>query len=329
MNKNLPILVVGGAGYIGSHMCKLLRQNGFTPVVVDNLSSGHKHAVKWGPLEVADIRDSDALDAVLTKYNPQSVIHFAACIEVGEGEKEPARFYDNNVYGSMKLLEAMHKHGTRTIVFSSTCATYGETQNMPLSEDEPQIPASVYGRTKLATEGVLDGYAKAHGFKFAALRYFNASGADLEGEIGEEHDPETHLIPNALKAAAGIADGLKLFGSDYDTPDGTCVRDYIHVQDLAQAHLLALSALETKHTQLKINVGTGQGISVMQIIKAIEKVTGRAVPYALHERRPGDVAQLYSDVRRAETILGFQAQFSDIETIISSAWKFHQKKWEL
>jgi len=327
MNKAAPILVVGGAGYIGSHMCKALHQAGYTPVTYDNLQSGHRHAVKWGPLEVGDIRDPARLEAAFSRHNPQAVIHFAAHIEVGEGEKDPAKFYDNNVFGSMKLLEAMHRHGTRKIIFSSTCATYGDTQNMPLSEEEPQIPTSVYGRTKLAVEGLLESYAKAHDFRFAALRYFNASGADLEGEIGEEHDPETHLIPNALKAAAGLGAGLKLFGADYDTPDGTCIRDYIHVNDLAQAHLLALDALSGAHEMLKVNVGTGEGISVLRIIKAIERMTGRAVPYTMAPRRAGDVARLYADVRKARAVLGFKAQYSDIDTIIQSAWAFHSQKW--
>jgi len=327
MTKGAPILVVGGAGYIGSHMCKALHQAGYTPVTYDNLQSGHRHAVKWGPLEVGDIRDPARLEAAFNRHNPQAVIHFAAHIEVGEGEKDPAKFYDNNVLGSMKLLEAMHRHGTRKIIFSSTCATYGDTQNMPLSEEEPQIPTSVYGRTKLAVEGLLSGYAKAHDFRFAALRYFNASGADLEGDIGEEHDPETHLIPNALKAAAGLGAGLKLFGTDYDTPDGTCIRDYIHVNDLAQAHLLAMDALSGTDQMLKINVGTGEGISVLQIIKAIERMTGRSVPYTTTSRRPGDVARLFADVNKAHTVLGFKTQYSDIDTIIQSAWAFHSQKW--
>lgn len=322
----LSILVAGGAGYIGSHMCKALAAAGHTPITYDNLSGGHKHAVKWGPFEQGDIRDGNRLDEVFAKYKIDAVIHFAAFIEVGEGEREPARFYDNNVHGAQVLLDAMLRADVKILVFSSTCATYGETQNMPLSETEPQRPVSVYGKTKYFVENILDGYAQAYGLKFAALRYFNASGADLEGEIGEEHDPETHLIPNAIKAAAGIGGQMKLFGTDYDTRDGTCVRDYIHVNDLAQAHLLALGALSEETPVLKLNVGTGQGVTVREILDAVANVVGKPVPYEEYPRRPGDVAMLYADNSRI-TGLGFKPRFSDIETIVGSAWRFHQRIW--
>lgn len=321
------ILVAGGAGYIGSHTCKALADAGYLPITVDNLSAGHEHAVKWGPLEVADIRDADALDAIFQKYDVKAVIHFAANIEVGEGEVEPARFYDNNVGGTLSLVNAMRRNNVDKIVFSSTCATYGETQNMPLSEDEPQNPKSVYGKTKHIAEGILASYAKAYGLKYAALRYFNAAGADLDGEIGEQHDPETHLIPNALKAAAGLGKGLKIFGNDYDTPDGTCLRDYIHVLDLAQAHIKAVEALSSGHSEIQCNVGTGNGVSVLEVLNAIEKVTGRAVPYEIAGRRPGDVTRLYSDVTRSQEFLGLAPQYSDIETIVGSAWTFHSRVW--
>ena len=322
----MSLLVTGGTGYIGSHTCKALAAEGYIPVTVDNLSAGHKHAVKWGPLEVADIRDGAALARIFSKYPIEAVIHFAANIEVGEGEVEPAKFYDNNVGGSLSLVNAMLKADVNKIVFSSTCATYGETQNMPLSEDEPQDPKSVYGKTKHIVEGILSSYAKAYGLKYAALRYFNAAGASPDGEIGEEHDPETHLIPNALKAAAGLGKGLKIFGNDYDTPDGTCLRDYIHVLDLAQGHIKALKALSSGHDEIQCNLGTGNGVSVLDVINAIEKVTGRKVPYEMAGRRPGDVTRLYSDVTRAQSLLGLDPQYSDIETIVSSAWTFHNAR---
>ena len=326
-NPSKQILVVGGAGYIGAHMCKTLAKNGFTPVCFDNLSSGHEHAVKWGPLITGDIRDAQALDDVMQKYSPSAVMHFAAKIEVGEGEKHPFEFYDNNVAGSLSLLNAMQRNHIKTLVFSSTCATYGETENMPLCEDEPLRPTSVYARTKFATEGMMAGFAKAYGLHTAALRYFNASGADLDGEIGEEHDPETHLIPNALRAAAGIGAGLKLFGNDYDTPDGTCIRDYIHVQDLVDAHLLTLNALQAGEKSLVLNLGTGKGTSVLEIIEAVKSVTNMDVPYTVHARRAGDLSRLYADASKMRSVLGFEPKHSDIETIIRTAWNFHKKNW--
>lgn len=326
MDSNKTILVTGGAGYIGSHMCKALAAAGHTPIAYDNLSAGNAHAVKWGPLENGDIRDGAALDQVFSKYTIDAVIHFAAFIEVGEGEREPDRFYDNNVFGAKVLIDAMMRASVKDLVFSSTCATYGETQNMPLSEEEPQRPVSTYGKTKFMVEQILESYHNAYGLRFAALRYFNASGADLDGEIGEEHDPETHLIPNAIKAAAGIGGRMKLFGTDYDTRDGTCVRDYIHVNDLAHAHLLALQALSDDMPVLKLNVGTGQGVTVREILDAVAAVVGQPVPYDEYPRRPGDVAMLYADNRRIAA-LGFKPQFSDIVTIVSSAWSFHQRVW--
>ncbi|MGB0906169.1 MAG: UDP-glucose 4-epimerase GalE [Maricaulaceae bacterium] len=320
------ILVTGGAGYIGSHMCKTLFKAGYHPVTFDNLSAGHVTSVKWGPLVKGDVRNVLDLERAFKTYAPEAVIHFAARIEVGEGESNPFEFYDNNVVGTLTLLNTMKSFGVPKIVFSSTCATYGETQNMPLSEDEPQHPVSVYARTKYTSEGLLDSYHKAHGLRFAALRYFNAAGADLDGEIGEQHDPETHLIPNALKAAAGKGNPLKLFGTDYDTPDGTPLRDYIHVQDLANAHMLALKKLD-EESALKLNLGTGQGSSVLDIINTIERVTGRKVPYDVAPRREGDVTRLYADVQKAKEVLEFTAQHSSLENIIKTAWDFHAKQW--
>jgi len=232
--KDTDIIVVGGAGYIGSHVCKTIAEQGGNPITFDNLSSGHEHAVKWGPLRHVDVQDLADLQKAFSEHPAvKTVIHLASSIEVGEGEKRPEEFYDNNVVGAINLLKSMRRANIQQLIFSSTCATYGETQNMPLTENEPQNPTSVYGKTKLAIEGLIQSYHKAYGLRYVTLRYFNASGADASGVIGEEHDPETHLIPNALKSAAGLGEKMKLFGMDYETPDGTCIRDYIHVSDIA------------------------------------------------------------------------------------------------
>ncbi|MDC0421746.1 UDP-glucose 4-epimerase GalE [Hellea sp.] len=326
VTKKETILVVGGAGYIGSHVCKAIHENGGRPIVFDNLSTGHRHAVRWGDLMEGDIRDADALDKAFQTYKPTVVIHLASCIEVGEGEVNPEKFYDVNVIGSLSLLNSMRRNKINQIIFSSTCATYGDTQNLPLRETEPQVPVSVYGQTKHFVENLLRSYAKAYGLQYAILRYFNASGADADGNIGEEHNPETHLIPNALKAAAKIGGTMKLFGDDYDTPDGTCVRDYIHVTDLADAHLLSKEALKKGIETLEVNVGTGIGISVLELLNTIKYVTGHEVPYDIAPKRSGDVAKLYADVSKAEEILGFKAKHSSIENIIRTAWNFHQYK---
>lgn len=323
-------IVVGGGGYIGAHVCKTIAACGGRAVVFDNFQAGHEHAVKWGPLVKVDLRDRSALLAAFELYpNVKTVIHLASSIEVGEGEKAPEEFYENNVSGALNLLIAMRKVGADRLIFSSTCATYGETQNMPLLESEIQNPFSVYGKTKLAIEHMIQSYHKAYGLNYVTFRYFNASGADVSGEIGEEHDPETHLIPNALKAAAGLGQGLKLFGTDYDTPDGTCVRDYIHVNDIAEAHIQAIRVMDGGLTKAEVNLGTGEGYSVLQIINAIEKVTGFAVPYEAGPRREGDLTQLYADAQRARDILDFTPQHSSLENIIATAWNFHRTKWGL
>lgn len=327
--SNKTILVIGGAGYIGAHICKALAVRGDIPVVFDNLSSGHMHAVQWGPLEVGDIRDETSLNSVFDKYPIDAVMHFAACIEVGEGELEPLRFWENNVGGVITLLKAMSTAGVAPIVFSSTCATYGEPKTLPLSEVEPQTPVSVYGRTKLAVETMLSDVSKASDLRYAALRYFNASGADPDGDIGEEHDPETHLIPNALKAAAGLGGRMKLFGTDYPTRDGTCVRDYIHVSDLATAHLAAMDRLFDGADSFVCNLGSGTGFTVREILNAVETVTGNAVPYDEHPRRPGDAPILLADTSTAENLLGFRAQRSTPALVIGDAWRFHRKAWGL
>lgn len=321
------ILVVGGAGYIGSHICKALSARGDIPVVFDNMSSGHKHAVQWGPLIVGDIRDQKALKAVFKEYSIDAVMHFAACIEVGEGELEPLRFWENNVGGVITLLSAMAEATVDRLVFSSTCATYGEPETLPVSEAEPQTPVSVYGRTKLAVETLLSDVSQATDLRYAALRYFNASGADPDAEIGEEHDPETHLIPNALKAAAGLGGRMKLFGTDYPTRDGTCIRDYVHVADLATAHLAALDRLLNGADSFVCNLGSGTGFTVKEILDAVEAVTGHPVPYDEQPRRPGDAPVLLADTSTAEQLLGFKTQHSTPEKVIGDAWRFHRRAW--
>lgn len=329
MSLPKTILVIGGAGYIGAHLCKALAARGDHPVVFDNLSSGHAHAVQWGELIRGDIRDEAALSRVFSHRRIDAVMHFAGLIEVGEGEHEPLRFWDNNVAGVIALLKAMEKAGCDKLVFSSTCATYGEPENLPLREDEPQTPINVYGRTKLAVETLLADVRQAKGLRYAALRYFNAAGASPDGEIGEEHHPETHLIPNALKAAAGIGEGLKIFGDDYDTRDGTCIRDYVHVMDLADAHLAGLDRLSKNDEGFACNLGTGEGCTVFEIIAAVEAVTGRKVPFTLAERRPGDAPSLLADTTLAKALLGFEPSRSTTRQIIHDAWNFHAPRWGL
>ena len=324
------IIVVGGAGYIGSHVCKAIADHGGTPITFDNFSSGHEHAVKWGPFETVDLRDKSATLTAFKNYsNAHAVVHLASSIEVGIGEKAPAEFYHNNVIGAYNLLEAMKTAGFDRLIFSSTCATYGEADKMPLLETQVQNPFSVYGKTKLAIEHMIQSYHKAYDLSYITLRYFNASGADISGEIGEEHDPETHLIPIALAASSGQRDRMKIFGMDYDTPDGTCIRDYIHVSDIAQAHICGFGAFNDGLRQTEVNIGTGKGVSNLEILNMIEQVTGRKVPYDKAPRRAGDLTQLYADPKRAQQVLGFTATHSDLENIIQTAWNFHSKTWNI
>jgi len=322
------VLVAGGAGYIGAHACKALALAGREPIVFDNMSSGHAHAVRWGPMVRGDIRNADQVRAAIREHKPDAVMHFAAKIEVGEGEKDPLGFYDNNVAGALNLVDVMLEEGVDKFVFSSTCAIYGDPERLPLTEDLPKRPVSVYGRTKLMVEQMLEDISRAKGLKFAALRYFNASGADLDGEIGEQHEPETHLIPNAIKAAIGMGGPMKLFGTDYPTPDGTCLRDYIHVTDLAEAHILAADKL-AEGQNLQLNLGTGQGRTVLDVLGAVQRATGKAVPYDVHPRRPGDAVALYADTTKVRDILGWTPRMSDMDTIVSSAWAFHRRAWGL
>jgi UDP-glucose-4-epimerase GalE len=323
------ILIVGGAGYIGSHAAKAVRLAGREPIVFDNLTSGREHAVRWGPLVRGDIREADAVRAAIREHRPDAVMQFAARIEVGEGETNPTHFYDNNVAGTLNLVRVMLEEGVKTLVFSSTCAIYGDPERLPLTEDLPKRPVSVYGRTKLMCEQMLEDMARAHGLNFAALRYFNAAGADPDGEIGEEHEPETHLIPNAIKAAVGLGGPMKLFGTDYPTPDGTCVRDFIHVTDLAEAHILAADHIAENKTSLHLNLGVGKGRTVREVLKAVESATGRAVPVVESPRRLGDAVSLYSDPTNVTRTLGWTPRLSDIDTIVGTACAFHRRAWEI
>lgn len=318
------ILVTGGAGYIGSHTCKALANQGFTPITLDNLSNGHEWAVKWGPLVKGDISDRSLLDAVFQKYQPKGVIHFAAFIEVGISVKDPGSFYRNNSSGTLTVLEAMRDHGCRSIVFSSTAAVYGMPEEVPITEAHPQWPINPYGWSKFMVERILEDFAKAHGIRFCALRYFNAAGADPEYEIGEAHSPESHLIPLVLKAAKDPERNISIFGTDYDTPDGTCIRDYIHVVDLADAHIRALNYL-TKNESNAINLGTGTGNSVQEIIEAARRVTGLPIEPIIGPRRPGDPARLVADRTKANRELGWKPRYNDITEIIEHAWNWMKK----
>ena len=319
------VLVTGGAGYVGAHACKALAAAGYRPVVYDNLVHGHEQAVRWGPLELGELSDRARLDEVFDRHRPDAVMHFAAFTAVGESVSDPGKYYRNNVAGSLSLIEATAAHCVGRFVFSSTAATYGMPAKVPISEDEPNAPINPYGRSKLMIEQILFDFEAAHGLKSAIMRYFNAAGASPDGEIGESHDPETHLIPLALDAVAGKGPELTVFGTDYPTPDGTCVRDYIHVSDLADAHVQALDRLGGSGATRVYNLGTGSGVSVREILNAIEKVTGKAVPHRLGLRRAGDPPVLVSDPSRARAELGWEAGASDIETIIATAWAWHQR----
>lgn len=318
------ILVAGGAGYIGSHTVKHLLKNNYNIVVVDNLVYGHKEAVLTPNFEQIDLGDKSAIDIVFKKYKIDAVIHFAAYTYVGESVTNPQKYYWNNVVNTLNLLDAMVQNNVKNIVFSSTCAVYGNPEYTPLDEKHIKNPINPYGRTKLMMEQIMADYEIAYGLKYAALRYFNAAGADAQSEFGEEHDPETHLVPLVLKAIKGEINNITVFGTDYDTPDGTCIRDYIHVEDLADAHMKALEKLFETEKSYCLNLGTGLGTSVKEIIQACEKVTGKKVPVVYGQRRAGDPAILYASNKMAKEVLNWNPKYTDIKEIIQTAWA-----WEL
>ncbi|OEJ66679.1 UDP-glucose 4-epimerase GalE [Magnetovibrio blakemorei] len=320
------ILVTGGAGYVGSHACKALAAAGYTPVSFDNLSNGHEWAVKWGPLVVGDVLNPDDLDAAFAAHKPVAVMHFAALIEVGESVKYPEKFHRTNVTGSFNVLKAMGRANVDRIVFSSTCAVHGDVGGALIKESSPIDPISPYAKTKAEVEGLLADFSLSDGLKAVALRYFNASGADPDGELGEAHDPESHLIPIACQAALGQRDGMFIYGDDYDTPDGTCLRDYIHVADLAEAHVKALKRLDGAVPGVEaFCLGGGVGTSVREVLDCVKKISGVDFSVKLQARRPGDAPSLVADLSKARTVLGWTPSHSDLTTIIKTAWAWHQK----
>lgn len=321
------VIVTGGAGYIGSHTCKALARAGYLPVTYDSLCRGHAHAVNWGPLEQGDILDGERLRQVFRKHAPIAVIHFAALAYVGESVEQPLLYHQVNVGGSLSLLSAMQQEGVDRFVFSSSCATYGLPNALPIVEDTPQVPINPYGRSKLLVEHLLKDVAAAKGLSAVALRYFNAAGADPEGEAGECHDPETHIIPLMLAAARNQDQPLTIFGADYPTPDGTCIRDYIHVSDLADAHVRALVYMDQQAGFSAFNLGAGSGFSIRQLIAAAENVTARKVPHGYGPRRAGDPPVLVSASSRARNLLGWTPCYSDIDTILGTAWRWMEHGW--
>jgi UDP-arabinose 4-epimerase len=316
------VLVTGGAGYIGSHTAKALARAGYRVVVYDNLSRGHSWAVKWGPLETGDVHDRQKLERVLKEYRVEAVLHFAALIAVGESMQVPEIYFHNNAGGTLSLLNAMRSTGVRRMVFSSTAGVYGVPEIIPIEETTPTVPSSPYGDSKLMVEKILHWEGVCHGLQSAILRYFNAAGGDAEGETGEDHAPETHLIPCLLEAAQGLREACPLFGSDYPTPDGTCIRDYIHVTDLADAHVKALEHLEAGGENVVLNLGTGTGFSVNEILAAAERTIGRPVPVIRQPRRPGDPPALVAASHRARKVLGWEPSHSSLDNIMSTAWQW-------
>jgi UDP-arabinose 4-epimerase len=320
------ILVTGGAGYIGSHTCKALAAAGFLPIAYDNIVSGHEWAVRWGPLVRGDILDRQRLKEAFQQYKPTAVMHFAAYTDVGESVEQPLKYYRNNVAGTLSLLETMREHGVSQMVFSSTCATYGIPKTLLISEAHPQNPINPYGASKLVDEQMLEDVGRAHGICSVSLRYFNAAGADPDGDIGEERTSEGHLIPLVLQVAAGQRSHVTVFGTDYETPDGTCVRDYVHVSDLAEAHVLALNLLKEGSGNKSFNLGTGRGFSVREVIQTARLVTGRTITVAEGPRRPGDPSWLVADATRAKNELGWKPKYDDLNRIIHTAWHWLCKR---
>ncbi len=325
--KARTILVTGGAGFVGSHACKALAAAGYQPVVYDNLSRGHRDAVKWGPLIEGDILDRGRLEQVLREILPVAVMHFAAFAYVGESMATPSMYFDNNVTGTARLLEAMQATDCRTLVFSSSCAVYGGVHNAPIDESTPCDPSSFYGQTKLNCEQLIRGFVRSHGFSAIALRYFNAAGSDPDGEIGENHDPEPHIIPVVLRVAAGLEPVVTLNGSDHPTPDGTCVRDFVHVCDLAHAHSLALARALLGTGKFEVfNLGVGKGFSLNEIVEAARRVTGRNIPVRYTDRRPGDPPYAVGKAGLAHTTLGWTPRHPGIDTSLQHAWSWMQRK---
>jgi UDP-glucose 4-epimerase len=322
----VKVLVTGGAGYIGSHFVKLLSENGIDVVVLDNLSRGHKEAVSPKiPLEVVDLLNFDSLTGVMKKHQPEAIVHFAAFAYVGESVEHPEMYYQNNVVGSFNLIRSAVEANVKYFVFSSTCSIYGNPTKVPISEEQASNPINPYANTKLIIEMLLKDFEAAYGLKHVALRYFNAAGADSSGLIGESHDPEPHLIPIVLNTALGKRKNVSVFGNDYNTPDGTCIRDYIHINDLGDAHLKALQYLEKGNSSTIINLGTGDGNSVLEIIEKAKKITGKDIPFNIVERRAGDPARLVADNKKAKEVLGWIPKYK-IEDILETAWKWHQNR---
>ena len=318
------ILVTGGAGYVGSHVCKSLAAEGFRPVAVDSLSRGHESAVKWGPLERVDLTDEARLKGVIAQYRPGAVMHLADLCDVGESLTDPAGYYHNNLVGSLNLLKGMLDQGVRSIVFSSSCAIYGVPGTLPIPETQAKVPITPYGVGKLVVEHMLRDFSMAYGIGYVCLRFFNAAGADPEGEIGESHRPETHVIPLAIESALGERSCFEIFGTDYETPDGTAVRDFVHVSDLAAAHVMALRYLSEGGRSAEVNLGTGQGHSVKQIVAAVERLSGRPVPVKEGSRRTGDASILVADVSRAFKILGWTPKYATLDDIVATALNWHR-----
>jgi UDP-glucose-4-epimerase GalE len=321
----MRILVTGGAGYIGSHTAMVLAAAGHEPVVFDDMSQGHDWAVKWGPLERGSLSNPARLAQVFAAHPIDAVVHFAASARVGESMTNPAKYFRNNTVATLNLLDAMRDAGVSTLVFSSTCATYGDPVRVPIDETHPQVPVNPYGESKLMIEKIMRWYGEAYGLRWMALRYFNAAGADPEGRIGEDHDPESHLIPLVIGAAQGARPPVKIFGTDYPTADGTAIRDYIHVLDLADAHLRALDCLRSGTASQAINLGTGRGHSVREVVDTIARVAGKPVPVVESPRRPGDPPELVAAPERARDVLGWTCRYAELETIVRHAWAWHEK----
>jgi len=325
---NAAVLVTGGAGFVGSHACKALAKTGIQPITFDNLSSGHRWAVRWGPIEVGDLSNESRLDEVVRRYKPIAVMHFASLIEAGKSVDDPMSFYTNNVCNTLSLLQAMRRNGVDRLVFSSSAAVYGNPRSLPIAEDHPKNPINPYGSTKRICEKLLAEFAVAYGLKSVSLRYFNAAGADPDGEIGEAHDPETHLIPRVLQTAIGERPSVSINGNNYPTYDGTCIRDFVHVSDLAEAHRLALDRTALASGAVAYNLGSGQGHSVREVVDMARRVTGRSIAVRIEERRPGDPASLVADPGAAHRELGWSAARSGLQIQITDAWNWFLNRYD-